>query len=417
MREYPAIGEKIYETVLDNGLRVVTVPREGFSKSYAFFAVNYGGMDVEWIKDGKREQSPEGTAHFLEHKMFDMPYGSADMVLSANGAQANAFTSGDMTAYLFETSGKFMENLETLLTFVTTPYYTPESVGKEMGIISQEIGMCEDEPYWNLNRLLMGCLYNKHRLLHSTVGSVESINRITPETLYACHSAFYVPSNMILCCVGDLDHDSIARLAERIAPKEPGRAAEHIIGDEPSFLKSRSAGKSMEVSRPLAALGFKIEPPKGGYLLNSVLTDLASDALAGTSAPLFNELYASGLINGSFDFGCDLYEGAAFFEARGECDEPRELADKLLCEAERIGKEGLDEAFFSRLKRAGMGGHLKELNSFEMTAWNICDAAFRGEDYLTFPEAYAAVTADMAADFIKNSIREENMAEVVIDPV
>jgi len=415
---YPSLGETVRTTMLDNGLRVITVPRQGFSKSYAFFAVNYGGMNVQWTENGKICSSPDGTAHFLEHKMFDLPEGNADLMLSQNGAFANAFTSSDMTAYLFESSGKFMENLEILLRFVTTPYFTRESVQKEMGIISQEIGMSEDDPYWQLNRGLMDTLYRQHNLRSSTVGSKESISRITPEVLYGSHRAFYVPSNMALCCVGDMEHEAVVRLAEKMTPKEPGNACKKTIFEEPKPLNGSFFSRKMEISRPLAALGFKLEPPKeGDFLRQSILFDLASAALLGTSAPLYNELYASSLINGSFDFGCELYEGAAYCMARGECDDSRLLAERILGQVDVIRREGIDKAFFSRLIKSDMGSHIKELNSFEMTAWNICDMAFRGEEYYRLSDIYGSVTAEEAADFITTGIREDNMATAIIEPM
>ena len=144
--DYPRLGETVYTDTLENGLKLVVVPKKGFARADAFFATNYGSVDTKFFLDGKWQTSPAGVAHYLEHKMFDMPNGNALQTLSSYGASPNAFTSYEMTAYYFTATEHFDECLRELLTFVSTGYFTEESVEKERGIISQEIRMYEDNP-------------------------------------------------------------------------------------------------------------------------------------------------------------------------------------------------------------------------------------------------------------------------------
>ena len=164
--DFANIGETLYTGTLGNGLRIVVVPRPGFMKKYAFFAANYGGAVRNFSVDGRRVETPEGVAHFLEHKMFDMPWGNALGVLSASGAQPNAYTSDFITAYHFECTDGFEKDLDTLLEFVSTPYFTAESVLKEQGIIGEEIGMAENDPGHAVYYGLMRCLYENLSLIH-----------------------------------------------------------------------------------------------------------------------------------------------------------------------------------------------------------------------------------------------------------
>ena len=199
-RDYPNIGEKLYSTVLENGLRLNVVPKAGFSTRYAVFADNYGGAHRRFQLEGQTIDTPAGVAHFLEHKMFDLPNGdNALNILSANGADPNAFTSSGVTCYYFQCTEGFEENLRMLLHFVSTPYFTAETVEKEQGIIAQEIMMGEDSPDSAVYYNLMEMLYAHHPVRDKVAGTVESISQITHETLYACHKAFYAPSNMALC--------------------------------------------------------------------------------------------------------------------------------------------------------------------------------------------------------------------------
>ena len=218
---YDGLGRPSTKRPLENGLHVFVFPKPEFGKCYAFFATRYGGMDTRFQLDGQWLDTPMGIAHYLEHKMFDTPDGgNALQTLSATGASPNAFTSTAITGYHFECTDQFWENLKTLLTFVSVPYFTKESVEKEQGIIGQEIRMIEDQPGWQAYHLLLEAMYQHHPVRNSVAGSVESISHITAETLYHCHEAFYTPSNMVLCVAGNVDPEMVCQMARDILPQE-----------------------------------------------------------------------------------------------------------------------------------------------------------------------------------------------------
>ena len=202
---YERLGESVFRETLPNGLRVCVVPKDEYARSYAFFATRYGGMDTRFQLDGKWLDTPAGIAHYLEHKMFDTEDGNALQRLAQNGAEPNAFTSNALTGYYFDSTTHFADNLEILLSFVSIPYFTDESVAKEQGIIGQEIRMIEDNPDWQIYTRMMQSLYASSTARTSIAGTVESISHITAKTLYDCHKAFYTPSNMILTVVGNVD--------------------------------------------------------------------------------------------------------------------------------------------------------------------------------------------------------------------
>ena len=172
---YPRIGETVYRETLPNGLPVCVVTKPGYRRAYALFATRYGGMDMRFALNGEWLDTPAGIAHYLEHKMFDTEEGNALQILAQNGAEPNAFTSNAVTAYYFDSTEHFFENLRVLLSFVSVPYFTDESVQKERGIISQEIGMIEDNPEWQVYKNLIGLLYRSSPARVPVAGSVESI--------------------------------------------------------------------------------------------------------------------------------------------------------------------------------------------------------------------------------------------------
>ena len=418
--EFPRVGEQMYHQVLDNGLHIFVVPKPGFQKSYAFFATNYGGMDMKFKLDGQDMDTPAGVAHYLEHKMFDTKEGNALQELAANGASPNAFTSNAITGYYFESTEKFEENLRILLSFVSIPYFTKESVDKEQGIIGQEIGMIEDDPDWVVFMDLMQALYEKHPVRVSVAGSAESISHITADTLYACHKAFYDPSNMVLCVAGDVDPEKICQAAREILPERPGApvARGDYGAQEPAEVCQPMIQREMEVSVPLFQLGFKGEAaPEGeGALRQQLLGELACEALLGNSGPLYARLYREGLVNRNFSYGYESYPRCAFLCAGGESKDPEGVRAAVAAEAERIAREGIDPELWERLKKSSYGNRVRALNSFEHICISQAQSFFQGCDFLRFPEVYDSLTREDAQAMIARWVTPERTALSVVRP-
>ena len=355
---YPRIDETVTFRRLKNGLPAYVVHKPGYTRKYAMFATRYGGMDLRFQQDGAWQDTPAGIAHYLEHKMFDTADGNAMQEMAKNGAEPNAFTSNAMTAYYFDCTEHFDENLRQLLSFVSVPYFTDESVAKEQGIIAQEIGMIEDDPEWQVYKRMLQALYRESPARIPVAGSVESISRITAETLYRCHKAFYTPANMCLVAVGDLDagrysgrrRSSCPRKAARISPVTTAAARETPL---PS--RRPPAGWRCPCRRFWWASNALL-PRRGEERLRwDILGDLACDILMGDSSPLFSRLYSQGLINGSFGSSFDLLPGAAYAYAGGDSNDPAAVMEAILEEARRLTREGLDSDYWQRMKRGNFG--------------------------------------------------------------
>lgn len=415
--EFAKVGETMYHEKLENGLNVFVFPKPDFQKGYAFFATNYGGMDMRFCLNGEWHSTPAGVAHYLEHKMFDTEDGNALQELAANGASPNAFTSNDITGYYFDSTEKFEDNLRILLSFVSVPWFTRESVDKERGIIGQEIGMIEDDPEWKCFMNLMKALYKSHPIRVSVAGSVESIAEITPETLYACHKAFYDPANMVLCVAGPVDPARICDAAREILPKEAGPIAAKDYGEreEPRAAQSLIEER-MEVSAPIFQLGWKGDAPGKGEerLRRQLLGELALEVLLGSSSPLYAKLYREGLINQEFGYGYEDSFGCAFLAANGESRDPEAVRMAVAEEAARIGREGVDKQLWERVKKGVYGNRVRGLNSFENLCVGQAQAFFAGYDFLRFAELFDAITKKEAEELIGTWVTEERAALSVV---
>ena len=418
-KEYPRIGERVFSARLDNGLTVYVDVKPDFQKSYAFFATDYGGMDMKFQLDGQWHDTPAGVAHFLEHKTFDTKDGNALQDLAANGASPNAFTNSAITGYYFESTEKFYENLNILLSFVSQPYYTQESVDKEQGIIGQEIRMIEDDPEYQVYYAMLEGLYAHHPIRTSVAGTIESISRITAGTLNLCHSAFYNPGNMVLCVAGNVDPEKVLEMAREILPREGKGSIPRDYGPaEPAGAARSRTELRMEVSTPIFQLGWKMEPaPRGEeQLRQKLVAELACEALLGNSSPLYVRLYREGLINSSFSYGFDGYPSCAYAMAGGESADPDAVAAAIAAEAERIGREGVDPALFARLKKGLYGTKVRGLNSFENICVGMAQAYFAGYDMLRFPEVFEGISQADVETCIRTCFTPERAALAVVQP-
>ena len=418
--EYPSLGEQAVRCCLENGLQIILVPRQGFQRKLAYFITDYGSIHTDYLLDGREMTAPAGVAHFLEHKMFDMPGRDVSAEFATLGANVNAFTSYDMTAYYFTCTENFEENLRLLIEFVSTPYFTVESVAKEMGIIDQEIGMNADAPDTRVFEDLMEAMYHSHPIRVPILGTCDTIRQITHQTLHDCHRAFYSPANMLLCVVGDVDAGKVVSIAREVlssAPKTAGKKRRDW--DEPMTVVQPLVRRKMEIAMPAFQLGFKCEPLGQGdaAIRQEILGDLAAEALFGESSQLYLELYEQGIIDSSFGGGFETIDGCAMLTCGGDSDNPEAVRDALLRQGERLVREGISRETFDRMKRSAMGRRVRDLDSFDSTCFRMCAYALSDFDYFRFPEIYAAIEAKDIVEFIARVVRQERCALSIIEPL
>ena len=418
--DYTDIGETIYSAQLPNGLNVRVVPKPEFNSGYAVLAVNYGGSHRRFSLGGQVLDTPAGVAHFLEHKMFDMPDGdNALSLLSANGADPNAFTSGGVTCYYFQCTRNLEDNLRLLLRFVTTPYFTPETVQKEQGIIAQEIRMGDDSPgsaiYYNLLELL----YAHHPIRDKIAGTVESIAEIDDKVLYNCHKVFYTPANMVLCVEGDVDPERIAAIAREVLTPERAEKPQADFGQAETLLPVAPVRSvEMPISAPQFLIGSKLrcEPEGEARLRQQITAQLALRMLVGSSSHFYTRLYEKGLLNRDFDYETDFTAGTATLIIGGESSDPDAVLAELAAESAAVSKNGFDADYFERAKRASAGARLRGLEDFGNVCLSVALGLFDGFNALDSFKLLQSITAAGCAAFVADCLSPERLAISIIEP-
>ncbi len=221
----------VYEEKLDNGLSIYVVPMEYKNNIYTTFTTKFGANILEFvpIDESKYIKMPPGIAHFLEHKVFEQEDGVDPFsYFTKNGADANAFTNIRQTTYLFEGPDNFYDNLNYLLDYVQSPYFTDKNVEKEKGIIEQELKMYDDNPYVKIEEEKNKNIYTTRPYRIPVGGTIEDVYSITKEELYKCYNTFYNPSNMFIVVVGNVDPELTIECIKKNQSKKCFRKSEKI---------------------------------------------------------------------------------------------------------------------------------------------------------------------------------------------
>lgn len=424
-RENKMTGEVLYSGTHPSGLDVYIVPKPEYNGSYAIFGTRYGSVDSEFVVPGENEPItvPDGIAHYLEHKMFDQPDGSNVFdKFSRYGGNANAFTSFNMTAYLFSATSHFKENLETLLDYVQSPYYTDETVSKEQGIIGQEIRMYDDNPGWKLFFNFINCLYVEHPVKKEIAGTIESISHITADYLYKCYNTFYNLSNMSLVIVGNVDTDECVKVIEDgIKNNEPlSEPIKKIYPTEPQSVASTYAEKSMAIASPMFMMGFKdndTDLEGEDLLVKDIEINIILRMLFAKGTDIYEKLYGKNLINNTFSYDYTMQPDYGFTSLEGETKNPKAVYDAILDEIDRLREFGLDKAAFERAKKVAWGRYIRMHNDIEDYACTYMRYLFMGIDYFEFYNAYKRVTFQSVQERFMNHFKREASALSVINPI
>lgn len=422
VKESALVGEKYYYIKHESGLDVYVFPKS-LSTSYALFGTRYGSLDNKF--KSKKESDftvvPDGIAHFLEHKMFENENGEDTFLRYARtGASANAYTSFNMTNYLFSSTDNFYESLEILLDFVTHPYFTEATVQKEQGIIGQEIRMGEDNPGNRLLFDMLKCLYEKHNVRLDIAGTVESISEITAELLYKCYNIFYNLNNMSLCVCGDVDVEKTLEVCDRILKKSPEYdTISEYAEEKPSVYKAYSTRK-MQVAKPLFDIGVKItdisDDPRQ-RMKSRACIEILNDMLFDRASELYNSLYTDGVISKAFGYWGEHTKKFSLISISGESGDPDEVFRRFKAQIAKLRENGLDKNDFERCFRVAYANYVKGFDSTDSIANGFLDFIFDDGDILEYGEILNSVTFEDVDAFFKKVFLDDRFCLSTVYPI
>ena len=412
------LGETVYTAVHPSGLEIRVMPKRGYDSAYAVFGVKYGSIDTAVKNEnGEFETIPEGTAHFLEHKLFESEDLNAFERFAKTGASANAYTSFEKTAYLFKGSENIGQSLEILLDFVQNPYFTQQTVEKEQGIIGQEIRMYRDLPDWQVMFNLLKALYSEHPVRIEIAGTQDSIAKIDADLLYRLYKTFYNPANMVLSVVGGIEPEEVFDIVDKCIRNTDGKAAERKFVKESGVPVQKYVEQQLSVAQKQFLLGYKEELSQPMLSLeDEIASQMMAEIIAGKSSPLFKKLIDEELAD--MGFGGDVFNGFGFscIMLGGTSKDPEKAVEIIKAEIERYKKEGIDPAAFERAKRKFYGRYVMSYNDIDDVANLMMNLYFSGYEPFAELEACKKMTLEKVQSRL-DAIKDEFSALSVIKPM
>ncbi len=220
---------KFYKTTLPNGVRVITIPAHDNPSATVMVAAETGSY--------YETKSENGLSHFLEHMLFKgtptRPSAlSVSTELDTIGAESNAFTTNELTAYYAKSQTKHWQKLlEVVSDIYLNPSFPAADLEKERGVILQEISMYEDLPKSMVWDAVAKLLYGDTPAGRTISGPKKNIQKFVRPDFLSYHRKHYVPSKTIIVVAGDVTPKAVEEEVKKIftaVSKAPKREKEKV---------------------------------------------------------------------------------------------------------------------------------------------------------------------------------------------
>ena len=418
------VKEKLYIEKLQNGLTVMIIPKKDIQKKYMIWGTNYGSNDNKFIVPGEQNvtEVPNGVAHFLEHKMFEQENGTNSLdVLTALGVNANAYTTNDHTAYLFECTDNFYKAMDELMDYVQHPYFTDENVEKEKGIIGQEISMYDDYPDWRVYLNTLEAMYHNNPIKIDITGTKETISKIDKEILYKCYKTFYHPSNMVMVISGDFEPEKLLEeVKKRLITNKPSGEIKRIYPEEPDSIVKKEVVQNLEVSIPMYTIGIKDvennnKEDKSFIVKKDIGIDILLNLILGRSSSLYQELYKNSIIFGEQSLSYEFGKGYAHILISGISSNPKEVFNKFKETVNKLKEEGINELDFERIKKMSYGNYVREYDDVQNVSRMFLADYFRGICSFDYLENIETINIEYLNQLLKDVFKEDKMVLSIVE--
>jgi len=412
---YKSIDETLYHEILDNGLNVYIIKKDGFSNKCAYFATKFGSFNTGdiLVQDDRKTTILGGVAHFLEHRVFDYKKGNVIDLYYKLGADCNAFTSYDRTVYYFSCNDKFEECLELLLDYPTSFTMSKEAVEGEKDIIISELLMYKDDPDDKLFKGLMSCLYKDHPITLDVGGEVSEVKETSYDLLKLVHSKFYTPSNMVLVICGDVDIDKTLEIVKNKEFVNSDIKIKKREYDDSLDIVKESIVINDDVNNEKLLLGYKLKHlddlDSESRLKTFISLDLLSSILFSSSSNLYNELINEKYIS---SLGVDIldYEGSLTFILEADLLEDASEVIRKINNTIETALDIIDEDKLNSIKKKEISSIISGSDSVNRIAKNYITYVLDGNDYFTLLDLLKEVTLEDLKEVYNTYLKDAKYA-------
>lgn len=393
----------IKKKILDNKTTCYVVNKPNYNQSQIMVAFNYGSSNIEFELNNKTFKQPYGIAHFLEHKMFEQEDENIFNSFSKLGLSANAFTNFKSTAYYFSGCENIYEGFKLLVKMVSSLYLTKDNVEKEKGIITQEINMYKDDPYWQIYFNLLKAMYSKNPIRESVAGDVCDIEKIDINMLYDSYNSFYSYENCVVIACGNLDSEKIFEIAEnlKLNTNSPKKLSynDHIL--------KHKISENMPVTKPIYHIGIK-DVRKGNLVDKICINNIIFHLLFANSSPLYENLYTNKLIDDSFSYEILNEKDYGFLIIKGEGDSNKVLKE-IIEEISSYILKGIEKETFSRIVKKLKTQILFSFENISSINNLILDCYTKNIEILDIYNNYDTIEVEQVVNTMKELFKEENI--------
>ncbi|MDT8337011.1 MAG: pitrilysin family protein [Candidatus Izemoplasmatales bacterium] len=371
-KKYILTDEIIYQEELENGLTVYIHPKIKFVQKFASLQVNFGGRDFKYNRDNQPLRLPHGTAHFLEHMLFENNGNTLSDFFIKNNADINAYTSRRLTSYYFSTQENFTELLDKLLDNFIDYNFNETSIHKELKIISQELSMSDDSDEIKAYKSLLKLMYKDESIYEDIGGSKKTIKVIDKNILKQATDHFYHPKNMILLITGNVDPEVVIenlkshQFVTKTWPNYIPIAREVNITDKKRHHLTK-INKKLDTN--IIEVGIKI--PEYIFsrtdLEHNIVTNPFFSMIFSPSSKLYKVLKKKKLYNFSFSASPVIEDDYGFFNISIETQKPKLFIKTIIELLEDLPELTFEEDIFKAYKRADVGRAIKAFDDVKQS--------------------------------------------------
>ncbi len=330
---------------LGNGLKVVSIAYDS-PGIVAYYTI---------VRTGSRNEVEEGFsgyAHFFEHMMFrgteKYPTDAYNAVIKQMGADSNAFTTDDWTAYHIVANANALETIVDIESdrFLNLQY-TEDDYRTEAGAILGEYNLNFSNPVSLLRERLHGRAFILHPYRHTTIGLLDDIQNMPNHYQYSLdfYDHYYRPNNSIIVVVGDFEQAQLERLVEQYYGAWERGDYEPQIPVEPPQTRERKAEVTWpNPTLPFLMIGYKA-PAFSDQTIDMPALDVLSQLLFSETSPLFRKLYLEDQVVDVLNGGAGDHRDAPLFTIIARITNPERVEyvrDAILAEIERLKSEPVD---------------------------------------------------------------------------
>jgi predicted Zn-dependent peptidase len=335
----------VVREVLDTGLRLITETMPHVR------SVTIG----VWLMRGSRHESEPhgGIAHFVEHMLFKgtdtRTAEDIAQAIDSIGGQLDAFTAKEYASYYIKVLDEHLPlAVDLLADIVMRPAFADDEIAREKKVILEEIKMVEDTPDDLVHELFTQHFWDSHPLGRPILGSKESVEAFTADTLRDYFRRAYAAPNMIVSAAGNLDHANVRALVTKAFAALPTDG--DVLDQDAPTVRPTVVTRTKELEQSHLCLGTNSYPQNHddryvSYILNSLLG-------GSMSSRLFQNIREKRGLAYSVFSGLSAYRDAGNLTIYAGCaaDAVEEVIDLCVEELRGLKRGRVPEAELSRAK-------------------------------------------------------------------